>query len=201
MPYAELCIGYGKRARYAGGSLHPRRGAFPTPPWTAQNAVHTLHRQDRCTLRTRRHGLDLEHPSRNRWEETDRGLSLRSDERSRSPESVFTITGFGVQLHRNAHPTMRQGRVSLRQARRPRARSGPVPDTQAGWQDGHTHHPGPGRTGDAGAARRVSPLPAIVEDVHRGQRCTERGAPGDRQCSKKTADGGDRRVAGGRSGT
>ena len=39
--------------------------------------------------------------------------------------------------------------------------------------------------GDAGAARRVSPLPAIVEDVHRGQRCTERGASGDRQCSKK----------------
>ena len=32
----------------------------------------------------------------------DRPTSLRSDERSRSPESVFTFPGFGVQLHRNA---------------------------------------------------------------------------------------------------
>ena len=31
------------------------------------------------------------HPLRNRWEETDRETSLRSDERSRSPETVFTI--------------------------------------------------------------------------------------------------------------
>ena len=29
--------------------------------------------------------------------------ALRSDERSRSPESVFMIPGSGVQLHRNAH--------------------------------------------------------------------------------------------------
>ena len=42
------------------------------------------------------------HPLRIRWEKTDRPTSLRSDERSRSPESVFTIPGFGVQLHRNA---------------------------------------------------------------------------------------------------
>ena len=42
------------------------------------------------------------HPLRIRWEETDRPTSLRSDERSRSPESVFTTPGFGVQLHRNA---------------------------------------------------------------------------------------------------
>ena len=41
----------------------------------------------------------------------------------------------------------------------------------------------------------------FVEDVHQGQRCTERGTSGDRQCSKKTADRGDCRVAGGRSGT
>ena len=41
---------HGKRARDARGSMHRRRGAFPTPPWTAQNAAHTLHRQDRCTL-------------------------------------------------------------------------------------------------------------------------------------------------------
>ena len=47
--------------------------------------------------------VGLVHPLRNRWEETDRPTSLRSDERSRSPESVFTITGSGVQLHRNAH--------------------------------------------------------------------------------------------------
>ena len=40
-----------------------------------------------------------------------------------------------------ALPTMRQALVSLRQARRPRSRSGPVPDAQAGRQDGHTHHP------------------------------------------------------------
>ena len=47
--------------------------------------------------------VELVHPLRIRWEETDRPTSLRSDERSRSPESVFTIPGFGVQLHRNAH--------------------------------------------------------------------------------------------------
>ena len=47
--------------------------------------------------------VGLAHPLRNRWEETRRETSLRSDERSRSPESVFTFPGFGVQLHRNAH--------------------------------------------------------------------------------------------------
>ena len=46
--------------------------------------------------------VGLVHPLRIRWEKTDRPTSLRSDERSRSPESVFTIPGFGVQLHRNA---------------------------------------------------------------------------------------------------
>ena len=48
-------------------------------------------------------GRSFERPLPNRWEETDRATSLRSDERSRSPDSVFTITGFSVQLHRNAH--------------------------------------------------------------------------------------------------
>ena len=47
--------------------------------------------------------VGLVHPLQNRGEETDRPTSLRSDERSRSPESVFTIPGSGVQLHRNAH--------------------------------------------------------------------------------------------------
>ena len=51
--------------------------------------------------------VGLVHPLRNRWEETDRPTSLRSDERSRSPESVFTFPGSGVQLHRNAHTTDR----------------------------------------------------------------------------------------------
>ena len=46
--------------------------------------------------------VGLLHPLRNRWEETRRETSLRSDERSRSPESVFTFPGSGVQLHRNA---------------------------------------------------------------------------------------------------
>ena len=41
------------------------------------------------------------HPGRNRWEETDRGTSLRPDERSTSPESVFQIPGIGVPLQRN----------------------------------------------------------------------------------------------------
>ena len=38
---------------------------------------------------------------RNRWEDTDRATSLRSDERSTSPESVFQIPGIGVPLQRN----------------------------------------------------------------------------------------------------
>ncbi len=40
---------------------------------------------------------------RNRWEDTDRATSLRSDERSTSPESVFQIPGIGVPLQRNTH--------------------------------------------------------------------------------------------------
>ena len=56
--------------------------------------------------------VGLVHPLRIRWEKTDRPTSLRSDERSRSPESVFTIPGFGVQLHRNAQKT--QGRIPRR---------------------------------------------------------------------------------------
>ena len=95
------------------------------PALDGQNAVHTLHRRDRCTLRTRRHGLDLEHPLRNRRQETDRGTSLRSDERSRSPESVFTITGFGVQLHRNTQEAPGE------HLRRHRARGGDAPKRNA----------------------------------------------------------------------
>ena len=54
--------------------------------------------------------VGLVHPLRNRWEEIDRPTSLRSDERSRSPESVFTIPESGVQLHRYAqHGTMIPG--------------------------------------------------------------------------------------------
>ena len=55
--------------------------------------------------------VGLAHPLRNRWEETRRETSLRSDERSRSPESVFTFPGFGVQLHRNAQPCVPNGRL------------------------------------------------------------------------------------------
>ena len=57
--------------------------------------------------------VGLVHPLRIRWEKTDRPTSLRSDERSRSPESVFTIPGFGVQLHRNAHQCLGSGRTTL----------------------------------------------------------------------------------------
>ena len=40
---------------------------------------------------------------RHRWEETDRRTSLRSDERSTSPESVIQIPGIGDPHHRNTH--------------------------------------------------------------------------------------------------
>ena len=38
-------LGHPLRGRERRG--RPVRGAFPTPPWTAQNVAHTLHRQDR----------------------------------------------------------------------------------------------------------------------------------------------------------
>ena len=38
-----------------------------------------------------------------RFANLGRFVAPYADERSRSPESVFTIPGFGVQLHRNAH--------------------------------------------------------------------------------------------------
>ena len=72
-----------------------RLGRHKTPPTrsTGGRSLYSLNTTSR---------VGLVHPLRNRWEETDRPTSLRSDERSRSPESVFTFPGSGVQLHRNA---------------------------------------------------------------------------------------------------
>ena len=86
----------------------PSKARFPhrlgrprTPPVRSTGKIVVLSDNDVTEL-------DLERPLRNRWEETDRGTSLCSDERSRSPECVFTFTGFGVQLHRNAHVPRKQ---------------------------------------------------------------------------------------------
>ncbi len=43
-------------------------------------------------------------PFRHGREGTDRQTSLRSDEHSTSPESVFQIPGTAVPLHRNTQP-------------------------------------------------------------------------------------------------
>ena len=58
----------------------------------------------RCTLVNTTSRAGSRTAVSSRWEETDQGTSLRSDERSRSPDSAFTIPGSGVQLHRNVQP-------------------------------------------------------------------------------------------------
>ena len=73
-----------------------RLGRHRTPPIRSTGTLV-------CTLEHDVTGRISKHPLRNRWEETDRATSLRSDERSRSPESVFTFTGSGVHVHRNTH--------------------------------------------------------------------------------------------------
>ena len=86
-----------------------RLGRHRTPPVT-------LHRQDRCTLRTRRHGWNLEHPLRSRWEETDRrafvvlrrAVHVRRIPRSRSPDSAFNFTGIRNEEFRRLGGTARQ---------------------------------------------------------------------------------------------
>ena len=48
-------------------------------------------------------------PLANRMGGTDQSTSLRSDERSTSPKSVFHIPGMRVPLHRNTHRRRRKG--------------------------------------------------------------------------------------------
>ena len=92
---------YGKRARCAGGQVHLRHGAFPTPPWTAKNAAHTLHRQDRCTLRTRRHGGGTGRISGAGREPTGRDRTLNVAALRRA----FHFAGIRVPHPRNACST------------------------------------------------------------------------------------------------
>ena len=91
----------------------PRPPALPAPladPPIAPQPTHTRLRRA-CTLRTRRHGWNLEHPLRSRWEETADERSLCSDEpftfavfrvhdprirRSTSPECAPRIDGVGT---------------------------------------------------------------------------------------------------------
>ena len=93
------------------------------PVWVAISIVVPL-----CT---RRHRRGSRTAVSSRWEETDQGTSLRSDERLRSPDSPFTIPGSGVQLHRNVHwcPPSGDGRLLWYQKKvvRPPALAEPPP--------------------------------------------------------------------------
>ena len=78
-----------------------RLGRHRTPP--TRSTGKTLYSSNTTSR------VGFVHPLRNRWEGTRRETSLRSDECSRLPGSVFTIPGFGVQLHRNAQIASKDG--------------------------------------------------------------------------------------------
>ena len=87
----------GKRARYARCRLTPCRRRVSHNTLDAADGAHRLHRHFRRTLdQDVKIGSRRPVTLRHRKEGTDRASSLRSDERSRSPESAFTFAEIGV---------------------------------------------------------------------------------------------------------
>ena len=83
----------GKRARYARCRLTPCRRRVSHNTLDAADGAHRLHRHFRRTLdQDVKIGSRRPVTLRHRKEGTDRASSLRSDERSRSPKSVFTFS-------------------------------------------------------------------------------------------------------------
>ena len=94
----------GKRARYARCRLTPCRRRVSHNTLDAADGAHRLHRHFRRTLdQDVKIGSRRPVTLRHRKEGTDRASSLRSDERSRSPESAFTFAEIGVHVQRNTH--------------------------------------------------------------------------------------------------
>ncbi len=84
---------------------------------------------------------------------------------------------------------MRQPKLSLRQAGRPRTRPGPVADAHARRQDGDAADSAACRSGDPDADCRVSALPATDEGVCGGQQCAVRGPTGSRPRADRRGGG------------
>ena len=92
----------GKRARYARCRLTPCRRRVSHNTLDAADGAHRLHRHFRRTLdQDVKIGSRRPVTLRHRKEGTDRASSLRSDERSRSPESAFTFAEISVHVRRN----------------------------------------------------------------------------------------------------
>ena len=105
----------GKRARYARCRLTPCRRRVSHNTLDAADGAHRLHRHFRRTLdQDVKIGSRRPVTLRHRKEGTDRASSLRSDERSRSPESAFTFAEIGVHVQRNTHHTSATYAVSSR---------------------------------------------------------------------------------------
>ena len=128
----------------------------------------------------------------------------------RTPSSSqFAVQSARCKLRfadRNASDTVRQAQVCIGRPSAKRTRRGTGRSLIAGRASrlGKTvtriipfAHAGVSGRRQGRRLDRVSPLPAIARRCSStGQRCPERGAAGDRQRSKKTADRGDRQVAG-----
>ena len=100
--------------RRAGGTVAttpPRRAAWRFAPTGVGSAATTTKSASSPRTAAR---VESQVTVANRMGGTDRSTSLRSDERSTSPKSVFHIPGMRVPLHRNTQPSSRTVTVSAR---------------------------------------------------------------------------------------
>ena len=79
---------------------------FPTAPWTGYARPQEPQAQQQLSLR-QGNRLRCRHRPTPRWKEATEQASLRSDERSTSSESSFTIPGTSVQDQRNRQSFLR----------------------------------------------------------------------------------------------